>query len=453
MCQLLIGISFCITLLIPMNLFADNIQYLDGPIEGMYFVTIPAGSFQMGSPNQETGRLENEGPQHTVYLDSFELLTTEVTQGMWEIVMGNSVVDMQNLSENVSENVYGNMNIGSDVPMYYLNYYDCLEFIDALNELDPLFIYRLPSEAEWEYACRAGTTTPYYWGNSSFQSTMNQYCWYDRNAHNLNAHPVAQLSPNAWGLFDMSGNVWEWCADWWNDSYDNWSGAPTDGSAWTQGDFSSFHILRGGSSCNEAAHCRSAVRNGIENTERHNTGGFRVVRENANVVNANRLVSEGMASLLNEDYNQAISYCEQALELVPDNVDALLLQGISYSLNENYILAIDNCNQVIDLTPDNAFAYTVRGSAYTYSGDYEKAISDYEYCMELDSTMKTSVLYSYACLYGLSNDPVLSIQYLEQAVYAGYDNLEWIESDSDFDFVRETLVFREGMDRIRAYLE
>jgi len=113
--------------------------------------------------------------------------------------------------------------------------------------------YRLPTEAEWEYACRAGTTTRYYFGDDANQ--LGDYAWYDGNSQKT-THPVGQKKPNAWGLYDMSGNVWEWCEDNWHDSYKN---APSDGSAWLTND-NNYHILRGGSWYYYPRDCRSAYR-------------------------------------------------------------------------------------------------------------------------------------------------------------------------------------------------
>jgi formylglycine-generating enzyme required for sulfatase activity/predicted Ser/Thr protein kinase len=227
---------------------------------GMEFVSIPSGSFRMGSPSSEDGRDDDEGPVHTVRVDTFELMTTEVTQGMWKEVMG----------ENPSHD-YG---VGDNYPVYYVSWSDCQEFIDRLKEMDPSHTYRLPSEAEWEYACRAGTTTRYYWGNSDAESVMKRYCWYDENSDG-STHPVGTKEPNAWGLYDMSGNVHEWCED---KYHQNYSGAPTDGSAWMSGWDSSNRMNRGGSWLNFARGCRSAYRFRYSPGRRRLNLGLRLAR-------------------------------------------------------------------------------------------------------------------------------------------------------------------------------
>ncbi|MCK5035516.1 MAG: formylglycine-generating enzyme family protein [Candidatus Sabulitectum sp.] len=243
--------------------------------DAMEFVTIPSGTFMMGSPWSEEGRGGDEGPGHSVNVSSFGLMTTEVTQGMWEVVMGESASSHHEMSKGS----------GNNYPMYYVSWYDCQEFINELNSIDTEHIYRLPSESEWEYACRAGTTTRFYWGNSDSESTMKQYCWYEKNADDgywttphasqEGTQPVGKKIPNAWGLYDMNGNVCEWCEDTWHNSYD---GAPIDGSAWvSSGAYS--RVERGGSWYGGAGGCRSACRiYGFSAGQTNTYLGFRLAR-------------------------------------------------------------------------------------------------------------------------------------------------------------------------------
>ena len=250
-----------------------------GPVASMEFVVIPSGSFMMGSPSSEEGRNDDESPSHTVYIDSFQLMTTEVTQGMWEKVMGTSVQDKQNF-EGYDRGLSGT---GDDYPMYYVSWNDCQEFIDKLNDLDSNYIYRLPSESEWEYACRAGTTTGFYWGDSVSESIM-RYLWFEWNTEDysftspeprLTTQPVGTKEPNAWGLYDMSGNVYEWCLDQYHDNYD---GAPTDGSAW-ESSGGSHRVKRGGCFFSHQFSCRSADRSYCSPDCNYDYLGFRLVRE------------------------------------------------------------------------------------------------------------------------------------------------------------------------------
>ena len=143
---------------------------------------------------------------------------------------------------------------------------DAIAFIARLNAQKDGYSYRLPTEAEWEYACRAGTTGDY-------AGDLDAMAWYDKNSGNK-THDVGTKLPNAFGLFDMHGNVWEWCQDWYHDSY---NGAPTDGSAWLSGGEQKYRVLRGGSWVNVATFLRSANRVWITPDARNNPFGFRVV--------------------------------------------------------------------------------------------------------------------------------------------------------------------------------
>lgn len=228
--------------------------------EGMEFVPVRAGSFEMGSPPGDPGSFEKERPVHTVTFNySFEIMTTEVSQAMWEELM-------QYILDNPSQ-FYG-----PDRPVDSVLWEECQEFADAMNELDPAHEYRLPSEAEWEYACRAGTTTRFYWGDDPDYSQILEYAWFSENSGD-ETHPVGEKLPNSLGLFDMSGNGWEWCLDTWHPDYE---GAPSDGSAWVEG--SANHIIRGGGWIIGGRYCRSAHREYISAGNTHNFLGFRLVR-------------------------------------------------------------------------------------------------------------------------------------------------------------------------------
>lgn len=221
---------------------------------GMEFISIPGGSFQMGSLEEGWSNTAC----HRVQVSSFELMSTEVTQGMWETVMGT------NPSHDYGE--------GSNYPVYYVSWDDCQDFIDKLNDFDPNHTYRLPTEAEWEYACRAGTSSSYYWGNSSSESSMSDYCWYQGNS-NSSTHSVGTKTPNSWGLYDMSGNVMEWCLD----SYTNdYSLCPTDGSAYSGIDSERVH--RGGSCTSPPTVCSSSYRLHLAQFMRCATIGVRLAR-------------------------------------------------------------------------------------------------------------------------------------------------------------------------------
>jgi formylglycine-generating enzyme required for sulfatase activity len=224
---------------------------------GMEFVLIPAGEFMMGSPQDEDGRTDGEGPIHEVAIrNAYYLGKYEVTQEQWTEVMGNNPSYFE----------------GDDRPVEGVSWNDVQEFVEKLNEREGTDKYRLPSEAEWEYACRAGTTTRSFFGDGD--SKLSEYAWYYENSKHQ-THPVGQKRQNPWGLYDMHGNVYEWCQDRWHSNYED---APTDGSAWEDGS-SSYRIVRGGSWFGMARCCRSALRLYNPLDYGCSSCGFRLLRE------------------------------------------------------------------------------------------------------------------------------------------------------------------------------
>jgi len=214
---------------------------------------LPSGSFMMGSPGGEQGRKDNEGPIHNVNVRSFAMGKTEVTQGQWKAVMGSNPSKFSSC--------------GNDCPVERVSWNEAQQFIEKLSQKTGKQ-YRLPSEAEWEYACRAGAQQSYCGSDN-----LDAVGWYYGNSGGK-THPVGQKQPNAWGLHDMSGNVYEWTQDCWNESY---NGAPTDGKAWTQGDCG-WRVVRGGSWSNEPQNARAANRDWGEMALRNYIVGFRLSR-------------------------------------------------------------------------------------------------------------------------------------------------------------------------------
>ena len=214
-------------------------------------VLIPAGSFVMGSSQRA-----DEQPTHLVNLNSFLMGKTEVTQEQWEAVVGDTP----------------SQNKGRALPVEKVSWDDVQKFITKLNQKTGR-TYRLPSEAEWEYAARAGTTTEWSFGNN--ESKLGDYAWYTGN-NGGNTQKVGQKLPNAFGLFDMHGNVWEWTQDCWHEDY---AGAPTDGSAWTTGCSRKYRVLRGGSWLYNPPYLRSAGRDGYAPANRNYFIGFRLARD------------------------------------------------------------------------------------------------------------------------------------------------------------------------------
>ena len=229
-------------------------------------VVIPAGRFEMGSPPWEPGREEVEGPQHWVTISrSFALSKYEVTQGEWRSVMG------PNPSEFTS--------CGDTCPVEQVTWDDVQEFIRRLSAKTGEQ-YRLPSEAEWEYAARAGSRTRYPWGDEASHEYANygtdDCCngFAQGRDRWKNTAPVGQFAANGFGLYDMIGNVWEWVQDCWNESY---AGAPDDGSAWERVDCK-YRVRRGGSWEYSPQHARSAHRYMYLLASRYSNTGIRLAR-------------------------------------------------------------------------------------------------------------------------------------------------------------------------------
>lgn len=237
-----------------------GIESLPGGIP-LELALIPAGTFTMGSPPDEFERSDAEGPQHQVNLFEFYLGKYEITQAQWQAVMGS------NLAQDLGENR----------PVDNVSWNDAIEFCQKLSRQTGKN-YRLPSEAEWEYACRAGTSTPFYFGETIAPELANYNAKYGYDAGPEGEFlgkttEVGIYPPNAFGLYDMHGNVWEWCQDTWHPNYD---GAPSDGSAW-EIDGSHERVLRGGSWYYFPRLCRSVYRFWWVPDERFKSFGFRVV--------------------------------------------------------------------------------------------------------------------------------------------------------------------------------
>ncbi len=215
-------------------------------------VAIPGGKFLMGSPEGEG--YNSERPQHEVTVQPFFMGKFPVTQKQWQAIASLPKVER----DLKSDPFYFK---GGDRPVEQVSWYDAVEFCKRLSR-ETGRDYRLPSEAEWEYACRAGTTTPFYFGETITGELANYdasqtYAGESKRENRGKNTPFGQFPPNAFGLYDMHGNVWEWCADTWHENY---RGAPTDGSAWTRDGNDNRSPLRGGSWGFNPVHCRSARR-------------------------------------------------------------------------------------------------------------------------------------------------------------------------------------------------
>ena len=231
----------------------------------MDFVWIEPGMFTMGSPDSESGRFSDEGPQHEVTIRrGFWLGRYEITQAQWESVMGTTPWVGQSYVQ-----------AHPNHPAVYISWNDMETFVGRLNEAAGETLYRLPTEAEWEYAARAGTTTRWSFGED--ESQLRDYAWYAESAWNAGlqyAQPVGTKRPNPWGLYDMHGNVWEWVQDWYDSSYYGSSPSvdppgPTTGSG---------RVFRGSAFSNSARRVRSASRSRFDPGLRNFVVGVRLLR-------------------------------------------------------------------------------------------------------------------------------------------------------------------------------
>ncbi|NEN89680.1 MAG: formylglycine-generating enzyme family protein [Okeania sp. SIO3H1] len=225
-------------------------------------VYIPGGSFLMGSPENEAERDSDESPQHSVTLQPFYMSKYPITQNQYQTIMG----------ENPSHFKGGNR------PVETVNWYNATEFCQKLSEKTDK-IYTLPSESQWEYACRAGTITPFYFGETITSDLVNYHGNYPygdapQGKYRGGTTDVGIFPPNAFGLYDMHGNVWEWCLDVWHDNY---NGAPTDGSSWEIKGDTNTRLLRGGCWCSFSWYCRSAWRDSEYADQCYYVRGFRIV--------------------------------------------------------------------------------------------------------------------------------------------------------------------------------
>lgn len=230
---------------------------------GMNFVYIPPGSFLRGSPPEEPGRESDEKQQQVTLSHGYYMQTTEVTQGQWKAVMGSLPLYIIKCDEKC--------------PVERVSWAEAQEFINKLNEMEGAQTYRLPTEAEWEYAARAGSKTPFANGDISVLTCehdikLGDMGWYCGNSKISRHYIVGQKKPNAWGLHDMHGGVWEWCSDWYGQYQTETAVDPVGPSDGTE------RIMRGGGIADSARSCRSANRHSLRPDVEFNNIGLRVVR-------------------------------------------------------------------------------------------------------------------------------------------------------------------------------
>lgn len=234
----------------PFERIHPNIEYSE-------LVLVPGGTFIMSSDDTEADN--DEKLVHAVTLPNFAIGKYPVTQALWIYIMGNNPADFQ----------------GDNRPVERVSWEITQRFLQKLNAADtrlaPGQLFRLPSEAEWEYAARGGQQSGRYQYAGS--NMLDEVGWYTQNSHGQ-TQPVGLKLPNELGICDMSGNVWEWCADL---GYDSYLGAPTDGSAWVDQETDAVQVLRGGGWLNFAHKCRLSFRNNNPVSYQFGSYGFRVV--------------------------------------------------------------------------------------------------------------------------------------------------------------------------------
>jgi formylglycine-generating enzyme required for sulfatase activity len=262
-------------------------QYFTEPLDaeiGLEMILVMGGKFKMGSPEDELDRSEDETPQHLVTVPTFFMGRYPITQTQWKSVVDWKTKINVDLKPNPSH-----FNRNPNHPVESVSWIEAEEFCNRLAQKTGRS-YRLPTEAEWEYACRAGTTTPFHFGETistdlanyrgtdweiDKQTYSGSYGRGPKGNYRETTTPVGSVGyPNAFCLWDMHGNVWEWCQDNWHGTYE---GAPIDGSAWLTEKENDFHVLRGGSWFSDPRACRSAFRFNEFPDNRYYRFGFRLV--------------------------------------------------------------------------------------------------------------------------------------------------------------------------------
>jgi hypothetical protein len=273
-----------------------------------------------------------------------------VTQAEWQKVMGSNPSRFK----------------GDSRPVEQVSWGDCQEFCRKLSAREGR-TYRLPTEAEWEYACRAGTTTTYCFGDGVVN--LGEYAWYGGNS-NDQTHSVGQKKANGWGLYDMHGNVYQWCQDWYGaypqtDQVD--PHGPSEGSD---------RVLRGGSWSDDPRYCRSAYRITFEPGGRNCFLSCRLA-----------LVPFSLQPVLEKDYDQAIANFTKAIEMDPKYALAYNERGIAYQGRGDYDRAIADYTKAIELDPKVAYAYYIRGLSYLKKGNTDQATADMDRARQLDPSL------------------------------------------------------------------
>ncbi len=253
-------LRYPILLLLFVTAFSSHLALAQATktFQGIRFVLIEPGCFQMGNNKKSTDRTIGETPSHKVCLQkSYYIGETELTQKQWQDVMGSNPSKVKSF----------------DKPVDKVSWNDIQEFLQKLNAKDGGNSFRLPTEAEWEYAARAGTDTDYSFGDNPKE--LPQFAWFGNLGYKGSSHEVAQKDPNPWGLYDVHGNVWEWVQDWYSPTY--YSQSPANDP--TGPETGKYRVYRGGSFVGKATEVRSSVRYSAMPATRTQDVGFRLVRQ------------------------------------------------------------------------------------------------------------------------------------------------------------------------------
>ena len=303
---------------------------------GMEFVLIPSGSFMMGADQESEPADGDEEPRHPVTISkAFYLGKFEVTQSQWVAVMGDNPSEFK----------------GDNMPVDSVSWDDAQAFLQKLNQMEGTDKYRLPTEAEWEYAARAGTESTYSFGNDT--ADLGDYAWYDENSGGV-THPVGQKKSNPWGLFDMHGNVAEWVQDWYAQSYQ------PDQSIDPQGNpYGRYRVMRGGCWDYPDWYCRSSDRAAAPPDFRTNPHGFRVVLEHGlaeTSQNTPEAKSEGSDVVIQPVARVAYFPAGEGLQ---ECLDALGRSNFSFAPRGNEALGGSLIDDAILVMPDKDYTVDV----------------------------------------------------------------------------------------------
>jgi formylglycine-generating enzyme required for sulfatase activity/cytochrome c-type biogenesis protein CcmH/NrfG len=353
---------------------------------------IPPGSFTRGPA----------GTQRVTLSKGIYMAKYPVTQGQWQLVMGYNPSFFKDC--------------GADCPVEQVSWNDAQEFIERMNQLNDGYKYRLPSEAEWEYAYRAGTVGAYY--------ADEDIGWNNRNSEGK-THPVGGKTPNAFDLYDMAGHVYEWCLDWYHPTFD---GAVTDGSAWLDSDVKKYRIMRGGTFYANGFGDIATNRQKVLPDETSRNNGFRVVADRPNpglsaseTAGLNGYIAEADKAYKAKDYSNAIAAYKKAVALQPSLANAHHILGLIYYEQKQYQRAMVRLQEALRLKPDTAVARHFLGIVYYQLKRYPDAAAALEQDIRLKVNLPESS-YWLGRLHFDQKEYEKAVAFFQDAVRLNYDD-------------------------------